>query len=176
MGQIFIFDVHQISCKGVNLFTGHPVSTGSLKTIPTKDICNSYCTNTNIFFLTLKSLKVLVRNSQIFHGESKNMSILMFCKHLCSPWNPKKWYTYFGSPGTCWIHNSFYLVWDLGNCEISDKSKIIKNMSSLTCWKQINLSSQCLMEAAPTKCSKCGKRLKGGGGFSWKPKSPQFKM
>ena len=22
---IFIFDVHQISCKGVNLFTGHPV-------------------------------------------------------------------------------------------------------------------------------------------------------
>ena len=25
MGQIFIFNVYQISCKGVNLFTGHPV-------------------------------------------------------------------------------------------------------------------------------------------------------
>ena len=25
MGLIFIFNVHQIGCKGVNLFTGHPV-------------------------------------------------------------------------------------------------------------------------------------------------------
>ena len=46
--------------------------------ISTKDICNSTVglnTITNIFFLTIKSLKALVQNSQIFHWESKYMYI-----------------------------------------------------------------------------------------------------
>ena len=50
-------------------------------------------------------MKLLVPNSQYFHWKSKNMSIQLFWKHLCSPWNPKKRYTFLGSPGTwCRYH------------------------------------------------------------------------
>ena len=52
----------------------------------------------NIYFLTVKSLKLLVLNSSVFYWESKNMSIWLFYKHLCYPWNPKNRYTFFGSP------------------------------------------------------------------------------
>ena len=31
MGNIFIFNIYQISCKGVNLFTGHPVRLGDTR-------------------------------------------------------------------------------------------------------------------------------------------------
>ena len=37
-------------------------------------ICK-FCAITNIFFLTMKSLKLFVQNSQIFRNESKDMSI-----------------------------------------------------------------------------------------------------
>ena len=48
--------------------------------ISIKDICNSAVgLNTALlqifFFLTVKSLKAFVQNSQIFHWESKNMYI-----------------------------------------------------------------------------------------------------
>ena len=62
-----------------NLIFFNDDSTLCFKIILTKDICN-YAVELNsaqlqIFFPTMKSLKVLVRNSQIFHGESKNMCI-----------------------------------------------------------------------------------------------------
>ena len=58
-------------------------------------ICK-FCDITNIFFLTMKSSKILVRNNQVFHWESKSMSIYLFCKHPYSFSNPQKRYTVFG--------------------------------------------------------------------------------
>ena len=102
--QVWITNIGEIfrvlKIIGTSIYI-NDISKGSLNIISTNDICN--CVNwintpqlQMSFFWLWNVWKYWSELVQFFMGNQKYVYMLLLCKHICSPWNPKKRYTFFG--------------------------------------------------------------------------------